>query len=100
MISRSNITTPFEECLNEYDERERVPSNDAIKRKKAIINSDNSNDTSLHFTTLSSEVISNDLEYCSLGNDNSINNYRRNKNDFNSSKTDLVVIGWGQTLIS
>ena len=44
LISRSNITTPFEEWSDEYDERKRAPSNDAAKSKKAIINSDYSND--------------------------------------------------------
>ena len=99
-ISRSNITTPFEEWSYEYDERKQSPSNDAAKSKKAIINSDNSNDTTLHHTISSSEVISYDLKHCSLNNDNSINDNRRNKTAFNSFQSDLVVIGWGQTLIS
>ena len=98
LISRPNITTPFEEYLNEYDERERAPSNDVAMRKKAIINSDNSNDTSLHFTTSSSEVTSNDLEHCSLNNDNLIDNLRRNKTSFNSFQSDLALLDWGQTL--
>ena len=86
LISRSNIITPFEECLNEYDERERAPSNDAAKSKKAIINSDNSNDKTLHHTISRSEVTSYDLKHCSLNNDNLIDNNRRNKTVFNSFK--------------
>ena len=99
LISRPNITTPFEEYLNEYDERERAPSNDVAMRKKAIINSDNSNETALHITISKNKVASNDLEHCSLNNDSLIDNLRRNKTDFYSSKPDLVVVSWVQTLI-
>ena len=96
-ISRRNITTPFEECLN--DERERAPFNDAAKKNEAIINSDNSNDTTIHLTLSSCEVTSNYLKHCSLNNAYSINNNGQKKNDFTSSKTELVVFGRGQNLI-
>ena len=98
-ISRRNITTPFEECLNKIDERERASFNDAAKKNEAIINSDNSNDTTIHLTLSSCEVTSNYLKHCSLNNAYSINNNRQNKNDFTSSKTELVVFGRGQNLI-
>ena len=98
-ISRRNITPPFEECLNTYDERIRAPFNDAAEKNEAIINPDNSNDTTIHLTLSSCEVTSNYLKHCSLNNAYSINNKRQNKNDFTSSKTALVLMGRGQNLI-
>ena len=100
LISRPNIITPFEKCLNKYEGSERAQSNDTEKKNEAIINSDNENETSLQFTSSSNEVTSNALKHCSLNNANSINSYIRNKNDFHSFQTVLLVIAWGQILIS
>ena len=99
LISRPNIITPFEKCLNKYDGSERARPNDTEKKNEAIINSDNENKKSLDFTVSSSKVASNNLKHCSLNNDNLTNNNRRNKTAFNSFQSDLVVIGWGKTLI-
>ena len=100
LIRRPNIITPFEKCLNKYDGSERARPNDTEKKNKAIINSDNENKTSLHFTASSSKVASNNLKHCSLSNANSINSYIRNKNDYHSFQTVLLLIAWGQILIS
>ena len=98
MISRPNFKTPFEECLNKYDENERAQSNDAEKRNEAIVNSDNENEGALHFATSSSKAVSNNLKHCSLNNENLIDNLRRNKTSFNSFQSDLALLDWGQTL--
>ena len=98
-ISSRSITTPFGECLNKSDEKERASFNDAAKKNEAIINSDNSNDTRIHLTLSSCEVTSNYLKHCSLNNAYSIDNNRQNKNDFTSSKIELVVFGRGHNLI-
>ena len=99
-ISSRSITTPFGEWLNKSDEKERASFNDATKKNEAIMNSDNSNDTTIHLTLSSCEVTSNDLKYCSLSNAYSMNNNRQNKTDFTSSKTALVLMGRGQNLFS
>ena len=98
MISRPNFKTPFEECLNKYDENERAQSHDAEKRNEAIINSDNENETTLHSTTSSSKVASNNLKYCSLNNVTLIDTLRQNKTSFNSFQSDSALFNWGQTL--
>ena len=98
LISRPKFKTPFEECLNKYDENERAQSNDAEKRNEAIINSDNSNETTLHFATSSSKAASNNLKHFSLNNENLIDNLRQNKTIFNSFQSELALLDWGQTL--
>ena len=100
LISRPNIITQFEECLNKYEGSERAQSNDTEKKNEAIINSDHENKNSIQFTSSSNEVTSNALKHCPHNNANSINIYIRNKNDFHSFQTVLLVIAWGQILIS
>ena len=99
LISKQNIVTPFEN-LNKYEGCERVRSNDVEKKNQATINSDNENVRALHSTTSSSKAASNNLKHCSLSNANSINSYIRNKNDYHSFQTVLLLISWGQILIS
>ena len=98
LIRRPNIITPFEKCLNKYEGSERARSNDTEKKNEAIINSDNENKTSLHFTTSSSKAASNNLKYCSLNNVTLIDTLRQNKTSFNSFQSDSALFNWGQTL--
>ena len=82
--------------MKKYGWRERAHSNDTEKKNEDIINSDNENDRALHFTTSSSKASSNDLEHCSLNNDNLIYNLRRNKTTLNSFQSYLALLDWGR----
>ena len=97
LISKQNIVTPFEN-LNKYEGCERVRSNDVEKKNRATIDSDNEDERTLHFTTPSSKVASNNLKYCSLNNVTLIDTLRQNKTSFNSFQSDSALFNWGQTL--
>ena len=98
LISGSSTTTRFEKWSNEYDGRIHAPSND-VSMQKAIMNSGNQNESSVHFVASSSKTASNNLIYCSLNNENSMDNLRLNKTSFNSFQSVLALFDWGQTLL-
>ena len=97
-ICESSTTTRFEEWSYDYDGGIQASSND-VSMQTAIMNYDNSNETSLNIATSSSKAASNNLIHCSLNNENSIDNLRLNKTSFNSFQSVLALIDWGQTLM-